>query len=232
MIDALAATLDVRGRPPRQGDGDHGRGLLLDHPDADPSASLLATGAALFGACDLVAQSGLARSSDTALASVGKAVRCQGGSRPGDVAQPFRGRRHGPVAGCGTRGRTRSGAAATMARMGSCQLRRTPMQTRCLSSCAAAAWKSWSIREPTPIKGSRVGARYFRSTIGHNCLELGGQDQSVSGGPFMWIKSAEATRGCDQRPRARARGGLACGSLRISAAVTRRPARAHGDPPS
>ncbi|MCC2664895.1 MAG: hypothetical protein K0S35_2817, partial [Geminicoccaceae bacterium] len=50
MIDALAATVDVRGRPPRQGDGDQGRGLLLDHPDADPSASLLATGAAFFGA--------------------------------------------------------------------------------------------------------------------------------------------------------------------------------------
>src|SRR5690606_14130119 len=52
MIDALAATLDARGRPPRQGDGDHGRGLLLDDPEADPCASLLATGAALFGACD------------------------------------------------------------------------------------------------------------------------------------------------------------------------------------
>ena len=51
-------------------------------------------------------------------------------------------------------------------------------------------------------RGSRIGARYFRSTIGHNCLELAGQDQSVSGGPFMWIKSAEASGGCDQRPRA------------------------------
>ncbi|HEX6111554.1 MAG TPA: heparinase II/III family protein, partial [Geminicoccaceae bacterium] len=52
MTDALAAIVDVGGRAPRQGDGDHGRGLVLDHPDADPCASLLASGAALFGARD------------------------------------------------------------------------------------------------------------------------------------------------------------------------------------
>jgi hypothetical protein len=34
---------------------------------------------------------------------------------------------------------------------------------------------------------------YFRSTIGHNCLELGGQDQSVASGPFLWLKTARAT---------------------------------------
>ena len=47
MIDALAAVVDVRLRPPRQGDGDHGHGLLLDGPGYDRWASLLSTGAAL-----------------------------------------------------------------------------------------------------------------------------------------------------------------------------------------
>jgi uncharacterized heparinase superfamily protein len=31
---------------------------------------------------------------------------------------------------------------------------------------------------------------YFRSTLGHNTLELDGRDQSVSGGPFLWTRHA------------------------------------------
>jgi hypothetical protein len=31
---------------------------------------------------------------------------------------------------------------------------------------------------------------YFRSTLGHNTLEAGGRDQSVSGGPFLWTRHA------------------------------------------
>jgi hypothetical protein len=50
MMDALAAIVDVDGRPPRQGDTDDGIGLLLDAPGFDRWASLLATGADLFGA--------------------------------------------------------------------------------------------------------------------------------------------------------------------------------------
>ena len=33
---------------------------------------------------------------------------------------------------------------------------------------------------------------YFRSTVAHNTLEVAGQDQSVSGGPFLWARHAEA----------------------------------------
>jgi hypothetical protein len=41
-------------------------------------------------------------------------------------------------------------------------------------------------------QGEAEWRSYFRSTIGHNCLELGGQDQSVAGGPFLWLESADA----------------------------------------
>ncbi|MFI8092091.1 heparinase II/III family protein [Streptomyces sp. NPDC086080] len=34
--------------------------------------------------------------------------------------------------------------------------------------------------------------RYFRSTLGHNTLELDGEDQSVSGGPFLWTRHARS----------------------------------------
>ena len=50
MLDALAAMVDVRLRPPRQGDGDDAHGLLVDAPAYDRWASLLATGRALVGA--------------------------------------------------------------------------------------------------------------------------------------------------------------------------------------
>jgi uncharacterized heparinase superfamily protein len=34
--------------------------------------------------------------------------------------------------------------------------------------------------------------RYFRSTVAHNTLELNGEDQSLSGGPFLWLRHAPA----------------------------------------
>jgi hypothetical protein len=34
---------------------------------------------------------------------------------------------------------------------------------------------------------------YFRSTRAHNTLELDGQDQSVAGGPFLWVEQARST---------------------------------------
>jgi hypothetical protein len=53
-------------------------------------------------------------------------------------------------------------------------------------------------------QGEAAWRSYFRSTISHNCLELAGQDQSVAGGPFMWIRSAiaaeMATSGLDGGP--------------------------------
>jgi len=33
---------------------------------------------------------------------------------------------------------------------------------------------------------------YFRSTLGHNTLQLDGQDQSGTGGPFLWIRHARS----------------------------------------
>ena len=48
MIDSAAALLDERLAPPRQGDGDEGRAILLDTPAQNPWPGLLSVGAALF----------------------------------------------------------------------------------------------------------------------------------------------------------------------------------------
>jgi len=49
MVDSAAAQVDERLRPPRQGDSDEGRALLLDAPVANRWPSLLALGEVLFG---------------------------------------------------------------------------------------------------------------------------------------------------------------------------------------
>jgi Heparinase II/III-like protein/Heparinase II/III N-terminus len=204
MTDALAAMLDVRGRPPRQGDGDHGRGLLLDHPDADPCASLLATGAALFGACDW-----WPKQAPTDLRTL---LWCglAGGPMPG---------------GCRPRGLCNHFADAGMVLLRDRPHSEHEIWCRCdhgphgyLSIAAHAHADALSIElrcggvevlvDPGTYayQGEAAWRSYFRSTIAHNCLELAGQDQSVAGGPFMWVRSAAATgiatSGLDGGPKA------------------------------
>src|SRR5205814_4695598 len=49
--------------------------------------------------------------------------------------------------------------------------------------------------------------RYFRSTLGHNTLEIAGEDQARSGGPFLWLSAPESVlveaTGLDEGPKAR-----------------------------
>ena len=52
MSDAMAALVDVRVRPPRQGDSDEGRVVLLDAPEHNRWPALLSLGDALFGRLD------------------------------------------------------------------------------------------------------------------------------------------------------------------------------------
>ena len=55
MVDSAAALLDEKLRPPRQGDGDEGRALLLDAPQRGGWRSLLAAGDVVFRPAGLVA---------------------------------------------------------------------------------------------------------------------------------------------------------------------------------
>ena len=55
MVDSGAALLDERLRPPRQGDGDDGRALLLDAPDGQPLALAAGPGGGALRPARLVA---------------------------------------------------------------------------------------------------------------------------------------------------------------------------------
>ena len=52
MADAMAALVDERVQPPRQGDSDEGRVVLLDAPEHNRWPALLALSDALFGRLD------------------------------------------------------------------------------------------------------------------------------------------------------------------------------------
>ena len=190
MTDALAATVDVRNKPPRQGDGDHGRGLLLDDPDANPCASLLATGAAFFGACHWWPNQGTIDLRTLLWRGLATGPT-PGGFRPATLRHRF--------------------ADAGMVLLRDRAHREDEIWCRCdhgphgylsIAAHAHADALSFELRcggvdilvDPGTYtyQGEAKWRSYFRSTIGHNCLELAGQDQSVSGGPFMWVKAAEA----------------------------------------
>src|SRR6202000_3148242 len=52
MTDVMAALVDQRVQPPRQGDSDEGRVVLLDAPEHNRWPALLSLGDALFGRLD------------------------------------------------------------------------------------------------------------------------------------------------------------------------------------
>src|SRR6185312_7985060 len=86
-----------------------------------------------------------------------------------------------------------------------------------------------------------VARRYFRSTIAHNTLEIGGGDSATYGGSFLWLDSPNAAAlsvdGLDGGPvaswrarrgvsisltRSRGRAASMCAWLIISAPPSRR----------
>ena len=172
MTDALAAIVDVRGQPPRQGDGDHGRGLLLDHPDADPCASLLATGAAIFGAREWWP--------DRAAPDLRTLLwrRLAGGAMPGG-SRPTTLRHHFADAGMVLLRDRAHGEDEIW-----CRCDHGPHGFLSIAAHAHADALSIELRcggvevlvDPGTYtyQGEAAWRSYFRSTIAHNCLELAG----------------------------------------------------------
>jgi hypothetical protein len=186
MLDVVAATVDVRLQAPRYGDGDDGRGLVLDDPDGNRWESLLSLGRELLGT-----------------------LQWWPSSRP-DVSSTLLGAlaaRH-PV---DRRPRRRPGhfADAGLTILHTAPAEEPEIWCRCdsgphgflsIGAHGHADALSLEIRH----RGTEILAdpgtycyhgeprwrAYFRSTIGHNTLELDGQDQSDPSGPFMWARQA------------------------------------------
>ena len=204
MTDALAAILDARGRPPRQGDEDDGIVLLLDDPKTARCASLLATGEALFEACEWwprFSRNDVRTALWTALSERLGPI----GDRPSRRPAIF------PDAGMVLM-RDRSGEPDEIW----CRCDHGPHGFLSIAAHAHADALSIEVRhggvdilaEPGTYcyHGETEWRAYFRSTLGHNTLELDGADQSVSGGPFMWLQHARSglisTKGLNVGPAA------------------------------
>ncbi|WP_281689066.1 heparinase II/III family protein [Pseudonocardia thermophila] len=202
MCDALAAIVDVRLRPPRQGDADDGRGLVLDGTATDRWASLLATGDALFGRRDWWPVYPAGDVLSTALAALAAPTGRRAALDPRPTTRPH----ELPDAGL-TILRTAAGEGPELW----CRCDGGPHGFLSIAAHAHADALSVEVRhdgvdvlaDPGTYcyHGEPTWRRYFRSTIGHNTLEVDGRDQSRSGGPFLWIRHAR-TRVRASAPRA------------------------------
>ncbi|MER7396181.1 alginate lyase family protein [Streptomyces sp. NPDC000151] len=186
MTDALAAVVDNRLRPPRQGDADDGHGLILDGAGTDRWASLLATGDAVFGRLAWwpeVTGTDVRTPLLAALIQPTEVTVSRPASRPAHFADAGMTILRGPGeiwARCdgGPHGFL-SIAAHAHADALSVEVRHDGVDV---------------LADPGTYcyHGQPEWRQYFRSTLGHNTLQLDGEDQSVSGGPFLWTRHARS----------------------------------------
>ena len=191
MTDALAAVVDAELQPPRQWDADDGRGLVVDGDGTDRWASLLTTGSALFGRLEWwpAVDGGDVRTPLlTALTGPHRLPAARPAHRPSHFAD----------------------AGLTILRVPPrdstgeiwCRCDGGPHGFLSIAAHAHADALSVEVRHDgvdvladpgcSCYHGGPEWRAYFRSTLGHNTLELDGEDQSRSGGPFMWTRRARS----------------------------------------
>ena len=187
MTDCAAALADERLRPPRQGDGDEGRALLLDAPASNRWPSLLALGGVLFGRLDWwpPAPPDVSTVLIGALTDAPREVAGRPAHRPSRFAD----------AGL-TILRTGPGEAPEIW----CRCDGGPHGFLSIAAHAHADALSVEVRhggvdilaDPGTYcyHGDPLWRAYFRSTIAHNTIERAGRSQSGDGGPFLWLQHA------------------------------------------
>lgn len=191
MMDALAGIVDAQGSAPRQGDDDEGCALMLGPGSGGRWGALLATGDRLFGRrawWPAISRVDARTALWTSLIEVPIVV----GSRPDRRPSVF----------------ADAGMVILRDFMPSpreiwCRCDGGPHGFLSIASHAHADALSVEVR----LGGTEILAdpgtygyqtepqwrTYFRSTSGHNTLELAGVDQSVAGGPFNWVEHAQGS---------------------------------------
>ncbi len=208
MVDVVAAMLDVSGRPPRQGDSDDAIALVVDGPGFDRWASLLGTGAALFGPLEwwpAPRATGDVRTSILgSFGSIGPLPGARPEARP--VTFPESGMTilrarsgspdevwcrcdAGPLGFMTTAAHGHDDALSVELRLGGVDVLADP-GTYCYQS--EPRWRS-----------------YFRSIRAHNTLELAGARQARQNGPFIW-SSAERSGVIEVAPASPSRWTANC----------------------
>ena len=186
MLDVVAATVDVELRAPRQGDGDNGRVLVLDPPTSEQSTGLLAIGKALFHTPGWWPTVGPTVTS-TLLATMA--------DRRDMVGRPERRPSHYADAGLILMRSSPSDGEEIW-----CRCDAGPHGFLSIAAHAHADALSVEVRyDGTEVladpgtycyHGEPLWRTYFRSTLAHNTIEVGRQNQSSSSGPFLWTRHA------------------------------------------
>jgi hypothetical protein len=187
-LDAAAAMMDCTGRPPRQGDADEGRALVVDGA-GDPWALLLSAGAATVGSLDWWPNTSP--------------------SLFGTLLGQLAGRPSVPVSRADTKPNAFEGAGMVILRTPTedgeeiwCRCDGGPHGFLSIAAHAHADALSVEVRhdgvdilaDPGTYcyHGEPEWRSYFRSTSAHNTVEVDGRGQSVEGGPFLWTTHADA----------------------------------------
>lgn len=188
MLDVVAATVDVALQAPRQGDGDDGRALVLTPPGADRWGSLLALGERVFGApewwpaCDPDVTSTLLGSMAQRHPQPGRPERRPSHFDDAGLTIMRSSLADGPEIWCrcdsGPHGflsiaaHAHADALAVEVRHAGVEILADP-GTYCYQG--EARWRS-----------------YFRSTLGHNTIEISHRNQSESAGSTLWRRHAQS----------------------------------------
>jgi len=187
MFEVVASVVDVALRAPRHGDGDNGTALVLD-PTGPRWSGLLAVGEALFdtpGWWPTVAPT----PTSTLLSSMTGRRRTTDHSevRPSHYADA---------------GLTLMRSAPSDGHEIWCRCDAGPHGFLSIAAHAHADALAVEVRfDGTDVladpgtycyHGEPRWRSYFRSTLAHNTIEVGRQDQSTSGGPFLWTRHARS----------------------------------------
>jgi Heparinase II/III-like protein/Heparinase II/III N-terminus len=187
LADSAAALADERFRPPRQGDFDEGRALLLDAPTPKRWLSMLALAEALVGRQDWWPRFPPNAASSIIGALAGRRRQIEG--RPSQRPSHF------------------ADAGITLLRTSGeneiwCRCDGGPHGYRSVAAHAHADALSVEVRyagvdilaDPGTFCGreDHVWRSYFRSTIAHNTAELSGRGQSGESRPFARARHVQA----------------------------------------
>ena len=188
MFDVIAATVDVKLRAPRYGDGDDGRALVVDAPTAERWPGLLAIGEALFETPEWwpVVEPTVASSLLASMAARHPAVHPERRpnhyedagltflrSQPADADEIWCRCDAGPHGYLSIAAHGHADTLAVEVRHNGTDVLADP-GTYCYHG--EPEWRS-----------------YFRSTLAHNTVEVAGRAQSTAGGPFLWTRHARST---------------------------------------
>ena len=187
MADALAASLDSTGHPPRFGDGDDGRGVLVDAPGASAATGILDSARALYGAAPWWPQPG-----GSVLGHIATLASPAGApERVAERPSLF------PAAGVAIL-RSGKGAEEIWLRCDSGPHGYLSIAAHGHADALAIELRCGGrevLADPGTYcyHGQPEWRALFRGTPGHSTLTVDGQDQGETGGPFLWLNQPRTT---------------------------------------